>query len=620
MASPSSSSTTASASTVPSTAPEAGEALQHVSKKQTSLEDHYRRWRPSFHLQPNSGWINDPCAPGYDAKTGLYHVSFQWNPSSPDWGDICWGAATSPDMINWTVRDDPILSPNTEYDGKGVFTGCFIPSQEGDLTYAYTSVGALPVHHTLPHPRGSESLSLARSSDSGKTWQKVSANPILPCEPEGLDVTGWRDPYVAQWPGLARVLDLKGETLFAIISGGIRNVTPTTFLYAIDTNDLTKWKYLGPLIDFGLNLRPSRWSGDLGRNWEVTNFVTLQDQVDASVARNFLIMGAEGCLEDEEAPDASPLSRPVRGQLWMSGDLKRKDSGANMSYSFGGHLDHGCLYAANSFFDPRIQMSVVWGWIPEDDLCDELRHAQGWSGMLSMPRELRMQTLRHVVGTCGSRLKDITSIETEIDEHGSYTVRTLASQPLQSLVQSLRKGPRVRHSRLENTRLDTASGSQDVVSDGLRTDKWELNCSFAVSRTCQKVGLQIGHTADFSHSTTLTFSPAKETFTIERPALPGLSAAESDRLISSKSETAPHTLFITSDGIAGQEQMEPLQIHAWRDNSVMEVFVNGRTAISTRLYAANETFGVRFFGNDGAGSEGTVMLNAEMWDGIGLPA
>lgn len=35
---------------------------------------HYSR--PTIHITAPC-WINDPCAPGYDPGTGLYHVFFQ---------------------------------------------------------------------------------------------------------------------------------------------------------------------------------------------------------------------------------------------------------------------------------------------------------------------------------------------------------------------------------------------------------------------------------------------------------------------------------------------------------------------------------------------------------------
>ena len=451
---------------------------------------------------PRAGWMNDPCAPGYDTSTGLYHVSFQWNPNGPDWGDIAWGTATSEDMISWKIKDNPILSPDKTYDAKGVFTGCFVRGQDHSLSYIYTSVSSLPIHHTIPHRRGCETLSIATSSDEGKSWEKSEQSPIIPGEPLGLDVTGWRDPFCAPWPNMCKVLGLESnETLFGIISGGIRDITPTSFLYKVDPNDLSDWRYIGPLTNFGLNFRPSRWSGDLGKNWEVTNFVTLSGEEDTKSGYDFLIMGTEGCLQnitsesfEQHQSNAGP-SRPSRGQLWMSGDLQKAESTGSpkMSYEFGGHLDHGCLYAANSFFDPRIQKQVVWGWITEEDLCEDLRHQQGWSGMLSMPRELHLQTIHNVASALVSDLAAITSVKLESQGDGTFTLQTLASEPYKPLVRHLRASSSVNSSQLKFSPLARSSADVGFSRESLLSQQWELECSFSMSKNCSQVGLSIGH-------------------------------------------------------------------------------------------------------------------------------
>ncbi|GAB7325454.1 hypothetical protein MBLNU13_g09472t1 [Cladosporium sp. NU13] len=609
---------------------------EDIRTKPSASQSAFQRWRPSYHLQAPSGWMNDPCAPFYDPKTNLYHVSYQssLDLANADWGDIAWRSATSSDLVSWDLQHEPTLTPDTAYDGKGVFTGCKVPSRDGSLTCVYTSIGALPIHHTLPHLIGSESLSMAKSLDNGKTWQKFAGNPILPSEPEDLEVTGWRDPFVSSWPSMAAALGRdSGNTLFGIISGGIRDVTPTTFLYAIDANDVTKWQYVGPLVNFGLNLRPSRWSGDLGKNWEVTNFVTLKDEIDPSITRDLLVMGTEGCLPSAllQAGDESPCdastgpSRPVRGQLWMSGSLQTNTASTSsdasvvqMQYGFGGHLDHGCLYAANSFFDTKTTKHIVWGWITEEDLCDELRHQQGWSGLLSLPREIRLQTLENVVRGWKSDVKDITSVEAELDSHGTSTVRTLASQPVQSVIDQLRQKAIVRRARLSSALLQQHSHDLAFTSDDAQTTAWELDCSFKVSKRCSNIGIQLVHSRDFTKTTTLTFTPTTETFTITRPSF------HKDTLVNSEPERAPHTLFITLNPTTGAEETEPLRIRAWRDNSVLEVFVNERTAISTRLYAAEEMVGIRFFADDSsatssvesASAVSSQLLGATLWDGI----
>lgn len=33
--------------------------------------------RPSLHLTPSQGWMNDPCAPGYDPIEEKYHIFYQ---------------------------------------------------------------------------------------------------------------------------------------------------------------------------------------------------------------------------------------------------------------------------------------------------------------------------------------------------------------------------------------------------------------------------------------------------------------------------------------------------------------------------------------------------------------
>lgn len=499
-------------------------------KKSSNTKSTFRRWRPSYHLQAPSGWMNvcnmssimqlsnvnrcqDPCAPHYDPCTDLYHVSYQSNSDldDADWGDIAWRTATSPDMVTWTSEHPLSLSPDTQYDGKGVFTGCNMPTRDKSLTYVYTSVSELPIHHTLQHVVGSESLSMAQSFDGGLTWQKHAGNPILPSEPKDLNVTGWRDPFVGVWPSMAEALGADSDNiLFGIISGGIRDVTPTIFLYSIDADDLTKWHYIGPLVNLGLNLSPSKWSGDMGKNWEVTNFITLRDATDLTVVRDFLVMGTEGCLPSATVPESSSQkltspSRPHRGQLWMSGsirnnqDLSARTSHVEMNYQFGGRLDHGCLYAANSFFDTKTSKHIVWGWITEEDLCDELRHEQGWSGLLSLPREMRLQTMKNVISARVSCLDSITSIEIEPSANGTHTIRTLMTEPVTSVIQKLRSKASVRRASLCQPLPCRRSFNLGFTSDDVRTSAWELDCSFFVSRYCHEIGLRIVHSRGNYH-------------------------------------------------------------------------------------------------------------------------
>jgi len=152
----------------------------------------FTRWRPQNHFIAPAGWMNDPCGLMYDPTEDLYHAFYQWHPEHINWGNISWGHATSRDMISWTDvggwegRDALALSPagNGSYDGLGIFSGTAQPVNltggvDGTLLVFYTSVSKLPTSWSIPYQNGTESQSLAMSTDGGKTWQQYENNPVI---------------------------------------------------------------------------------------------------------------------------------------------------------------------------------------------------------------------------------------------------------------------------------------------------------------------------------------------------------------------------------------------------------------------------------------------------------
>jgi beta-fructofuranosidase len=654
----------------------------HETESNVCNTPEFTRWRPSFHLIAPHNWLNDPCGPGYDPSTKKYHVAYQWNPKGNDWGDIAWGRATSSDLVSWEVDQEPCLVPSAPYDNKGIFTGCFQPmnlrgEKDGTLLYFYTSVNKLPIHYTLPYTPGCETLSVALSSDQGRTWERYARNPILN-RPPFTTVTAWRDPYVFGWPTAPeRVRRLLGEghenddVLYALICGGIRDMTPTTFLYAIHRNALDRWVYLGDLVDLVLNFVPSRWSGNFGVNWEVTNLVTLTN--DEDVSRDFLIMGTEGCVPHDTIPSPRASSqraydnqapardrRIQRSQLWMCiKENTRSSSSSPMQYSYGGIFDNGLFYAANSFWDPVAQQQVVFGWITEEDLPDDVRAEQGWSGLISLPRVLKLQTIKKVKrARTTANLSDITSIEAVPDGMGAYTVRTLG-MALDKRVEKLRE--KARETRVTDLNLGSGSKASEEASILLDTTKWEVDAEIAVGKDCKRVGLIIYHDAGKKHSlrpqitretdnlittldqnqkTMLFWDPLRETFQVDRPDLTNTPLG--GRNINHAPEITPHTLFTTISAASQPEKHmtlaklfsffsksveteEPLRIHALLDTSVLEIFVNERTALTTRIYQAGEKdggkpacVGLQFFAEEDGAREtpSSRLLHATVWDGL----
>ncbi|RAH42973.1 glycoside hydrolase family 32 protein [Aspergillus brunneoviolaceus CBS 621.78] len=588
---------------------------------QETFSEQTEQWRPSFHITAPNGWLNDPCGLTYDPTTGLYHLSFQWNPKGNDWGNISWAHCTSSDLLTWKQAQEPCLTPSAEYDKCGVFTGCRRPGtiygESGALTAIYTSVKCLPIHYARPYVAGSESISLATSTNGGTTWQRLECNPIVSGPPDHLSVTGWRDPFIAQWPFILQQPGaLASSDLCGFVSGGIVGETPTVFVYSVNPQDLREWSYVGCLAHIGIHSRPSRWSGDLGVNWEVANFVSLTD--DQNRPRNFIIMGAEGV-----STRGKPRRRAARAQLWMSIEPSpgiRTQQQPLATFAYSGHFDHGCGYAANSFWDPVTSQHVVYCWIAEDSLSDQIRHQQGWSGTLSIPRVVNIMTLHRVMRARCAELTAITSIESEADFRGTCTVRTLGIRP-DARIEKLRSN--AHRSHLANMSLQNPAklAASPGTSVSITTSKWELQAEISVRKNCSQVGLFIDHGIgmdDAQRRTTLSWNVHQETFIITRPSPP-------DPEIDHDPESAPHTLF-TYETEQGELREETLRIHAFWDTSVLEVFVNERTVISTRIYlmpADQKRSILQFFamGRDvqtqpSVEDSPALLLEANIWDGL----
>lgn len=299
----------------------------------------------------------------------------------------------------------------------------------------------------------------------------------------------------------ARGTDSKPQ-LYGFISGGILAQAPSVFVYTINSNDLRQWQYAGLLVNVGLNFRPSRWSGDFGMNWEVSNFMTLTN--DLGESRDFVVMGVEGCLRHESSNvdvKEARNRRDARAQLWMSVKANEDSSedGALTRYAFAGTFDHGCFYAANSFWDPQISQRIVYGWITEEDLSDGPRHRQGWSGMISLPRVVRLMTMRNVKRARSSKLDMITSIEAVANEpeHGTFTVHTLGIGA-DARLSRLRLG--AKHRQLAASLLPFPLKKFTEPYLFVTTNRWELQAQFSVSPSCDRVGLEIAHSEGKLHA------------------------------------------------------------------------------------------------------------------------
>ena len=187
-------------------------------------------------------------------------------------------------MITWTDirswQDDESLAlgpgPMGSYDHLSIYSGTALPvnlqgEQDGTLTIFYTSVSYLPTQWSIHYEPGTESQSIATSTDGGETWKKYEGNPVISEPPEGWNVTGWRDPFVLPFPEIDRILGKTEAHFYAVLGSGIKGAGPRMPLYSMPASNITTWTFEGalwePEANSSLESMTVTWS--YGFNFEV---------------------------------------------------------------------------------------------------------------------------------------------------------------------------------------------------------------------------------------------------------------------------------------------------------------------------------------------------------------
>jgi len=127
---------------------------------------------------------------------------------------------------------------------------------------------------------GTETQSLAYSTDGGATWQQYEGNPVIDAPPEGWNITGWRDPFFEPWPEMDELLGNTEPHYYAVFGSGIKGVGPRIPFYSAPASDLTSWTLLGAVWEPQANttLGPILQTGTYGFNFEVSGFFSLYDE------------------------------------------------------------------------------------------------------------------------------------------------------------------------------------------------------------------------------------------------------------------------------------------------------------------------------------------------------
>ncbi len=289
--------------------------------------------RPRYHLMPPANWMNDPNGPIF--WKGQCHMFYQYNPNGAFWGTMHWGHAVSPDLVHWKHLPIALAPTPGGPDKDGCFSGCAVVDR-GVPTIVYTGVSP-------------EVQCIARSDDGMMSWRKDPSNPVIAAPPQGMEITGFRDPCV--WR--------EADEWFLAIGSGIKGQGGMVLLYR--SRDLTHWDYLHLLCKGRkAELLSGKDSVSTGEMWECPDFSPLAD-------KHALLVSTQGAVVYSVGKYVNQYFHPeVQGKVDL-GD---------------------CYYAARSMVDEKSRR-ILWGWIWEGR-SDAAQRAAGWAGVMSLPRVLTL--------------------------------------------------------------------------------------------------------------------------------------------------------------------------------------------------------------------------------------
>lgn len=293
--------------------------------------------------------MNDPNGPIY--FNGRYHMFFQYNPLAAVWGDMSWNHAISDDMLHWKHLPLALTPTPGGPDSFGCFSGSAIAV--GRRVYVvYTGTQeSTPELATIRDGSNKiqEAQCLAWSDDPALlTWTK-DPQPIVPRPPEGMRITGFRDP--SAWK--------QGDWYYMTVGSGVARVGGCVLLYR--SRDLRSWEYLHELTSGEWNGKPTANPCDDGEMWECPEFFALDHA-------HVLIYSTLGKV------------------FWQSGHFD--EIAMKFTPKKTGCLDLDAFYAPKTQLDAKGRR-ILWGWITERRTDAEMR-AAGWAGMMSLPRVMNL--------------------------------------------------------------------------------------------------------------------------------------------------------------------------------------------------------------------------------------
>ncbi|RBW70768.1 glycoside hydrolase family 32 protein [Bacillus taeanensis] len=460
--------------------------------------------RLGYHIMAPANWINDPN--GVVQWNGEYHVFYQHHPYSSEWGPMHWGHVKSKDLVYWEHL--PIaLAPSEEYDRDGCFSGSAV-DDDGTLTLIYTGHIFLDQKNDIVE----QSQCIATSTD-GIHFTKHTSNPVIEKHPE--EGSGhFRDPKV--W---------KHEDHWYMVVGTRKGDTGKVVLYK--SKDLRKWDYVGVMAES---------NGDKGYMWECPDLFHL-------CGKQVLVASPQGI----EAQGDSYQN--VHNSVYMVGKLNYETG--EYTYKSFEELDRGFDFYAPQTFEDEKGRRILIGWM---DMWESTMPTQkkGWSGAMTIPRELTLLDNGRVIMTPVSELQELRTSHKQFND------------------------------------LLIAEGASNVL-DGLKGESLELVIELPISEfSAEEVGLKLRCSEDGKQETLVYYDKEEEKLVFDRER-----SGEGDGGVRHAK------LHLSAE--------DTLKLHVFLDHSSVEVFANdGEVVMSARIYPGKHSLGIDLFTKGGSAKASSV--------------
>ena len=322
-----------------------------------SYESHMSKFvddetRPSFHLSPLVGWMNDPN--GFSYYNGKYHLFYQYNPYKATWAPMHWGHAVSENLIDWEHLPCA-LAPDAPYDDlDGCFSGSAIEMPDGKHLLLYTGVAAgVRKQDGTVCQRQVQCVAIGDGTD----YQKYEGNPVIGIDmlPEGSSEEHFRDPKIWQ----------EEDGTYRCV---VANFGPdeSGWILLFKSEDCLKWELVGPV---------DRNRDRYGTMWECPDLFKLDGYDVLLVSPQFMLPEAHDFYSGN-------------GTLCIIGH--RDPETGEMIEETLATIDHGIdFYATQTILTPdgrRVMVAWMQNW---DTISESTMHR--WFGQMTVPRELHVR-------------------------------------------------------------------------------------------------------------------------------------------------------------------------------------------------------------------------------------